>query len=237
MTTANLQVLGHFDVRIGGHSMPLTHDAQRLVALLALRRRPLARLDVIRAVWPCRTASRGVRDLRALYDALPDQIRTRVEVDEDGAWSLAEGWTIDLDAALVASRRLHGDPRPDGIDLLMFRLGLLPGWDEEWLGDLQERYRRLRLSVLQRVGHHLLATHQTRLALELAHDIVAEDGLREDGQHLLIASLAQSGRHDLAHQQYVRYRARLRHEWGVAPSPQLRALVSRVQHPAASPAG
>ena len=232
MTTANLQVLGHFDVRIGGTSIPLTHDAQRLVALLALRRRPQSRLDVIRAVWPCRTTSRGVRDLRALHDGLPAPVRTHIDVADDGSWSLAEGWSIDLDEALRASRRLHADPRPDGADLLTFRLALLPGWTDAWLSELQERYRRLRLSVLQRVGHHLLSAHETRHALDIARDIVAEDGLREDGQHLLIAALAQSGRHDLAHQQYVRYRARLRHEWGVAPSPHLRELVSRAHHPA-----
>jgi SARP family transcriptional regulator, regulator of embCAB operon len=234
MTTANLQVLGHFDVRIGGRSIPLSHDAQHLVALLALRRRASTRIEVLRAIWPCRTASRGIRDLRALYDALPDLVRDRIVVSDDGSWSLDDTWSVDLDDALEASRRLHVDPRPDGADLLMFRLSLLPGWTDDWLSDLQERYRRMRLSVLQRVGHHLLATRQTRLALEIAHDIVAEDGLREDGQHLLIAALAQSGRHDLAHQQFVRYRARLRHEWGVAPSPQLRELVSRAQHPSAA---
>lgn len=234
MTTANLQVLGHFDVRIGGRSMPVTHDAQRLVAFLTLRRRSQSRMEVIRAIWPCRTASRGVRDLRALFDALPQPIRDRVEIDDDGAFSILEGWTVDLDAALVASRRLHIDPRPDGADLLLFRLPLLPGWDDEWLSDMQERYRRLRLSVLQRMGHHLLASGRTKAALDVAHEIVAEDGMREDGQHLLIGALAQSGRHDLAQQQYVRYRARLRHEWGVAPSPHLRELVSRAQHPSAA---
>jgi DNA-binding SARP family transcriptional activator len=83
------------------------------------------------------------------------------------------------------------------------------------------------------MGHHLLSVHETRAAMEVARTLVEHDDLREDGQHLLIAALAQSGRHDLAHQQFVRFRARLRHEWGVAPSPRLHELVSRAQHPAA----
>lgn len=188
----------------------------------------------MRSLWPCRTTARAVRDLRDLYDRLPDEVRSRVDVDEDGTLGLVGEWTVDLDLALAASRRLHQDPRADAVDLLAFRRGLLPGWEDDWLCELQERYRRLRLSVLQRVGHHMLAAGRLRGAVELGRLIVAEDGLREDGQHLLIAALARSGRHDLAHQQYVRYRARLRHEWGVAPSPQLHALLARAHHPSAS---
>ena len=233
MTHATLQVLGHFDVRVGGRSIPLTHDAQRFVALLALRRRSVARIEVIRSIWPCRTASRGVRDLGALHASLPAAVRAGIDLDGDG-FALAPGWVFDLDGALEASRRLHVNARPQGTDLLTFRLALLPDWTDEWIVDLQDRYERLRLSVLQRMGHHLLAMHETRAAMEVARALVEHDDLREDGQHLLIAALAQSGRHDLAHQQFVRFRARLRHEWGVAPSPRLHELVSRAQHPAAA---
>lgn len=232
MTPVSLQMLGSFDVRISGRSIPLAHDAQRLVAFLALRRRPQTQTEMIRALWPCRTSSRGLRDLGALVASLPDAVRRGLLIDDDERCSLDDGWTIDLDAALEASRRLHEDPRPRGSDLSLFRLALLPEWSDEWLVDLQERYRRLRLSVMQRMGAHLLETHHTRSATEVARAMVAEDPIREDAQHLLIAALAQSGRHDLAHQQFVQFRARLRHEWGVAPSPQLHELVSRVHHPA-----
>ncbi len=226
-----LQLLGRFDLHLAGRTVELDHDAERLVALLALRRRRVARGEVIRALWPCRTTARAVRDLRHLYDRLPDEVRRRVDVDEDGTLGLVGEWTVDLDLALAASRRLHRDPGADAADIVTFGHGLLPDWDDEWLSELQDRYRRLRLSVLQRVGHHLLATGRLRGAVELGRMIVSEDGMREDGQHLLIAALARSGRHDLAHQQYVRYRARLRHEWGVAPSPQLHALIARAHHP------
>jgi SARP family transcriptional regulator, regulator of embCAB operon len=232
MTTASLHVLGQFDLRLGGPSVPLTRDAQRLVALLALRRQDQSRDEVIRAIWPCRTTGRGARDLGRLFGTLPDEVRHRITVDDDGRFGLDERWSVDLDGALDAARRLHREPHPQGPDLLVFRLELLPDWNDEWLTDLQDRYRRLRVSVLQRVCRHLLKSHETRAAIDVARELVDRDGLSEDSQHLYIAALAQAGRHDLAHQQFVRFRSRLRHEWGVAPSPELCGLVSRAQHPA-----
>lgn len=62
---------------------------------------------MIRAVWPCRTTTRGVGDLGTLVTTLPDPVRRALVIDVEGRWSLGGGWTNDLGAALEPSAELH----------------------------------------------------------------------------------------------------------------------------------
>ena len=234
MPVASIQLLGDFVVRTADGPVDLGRGAQRLLALLALRRHPQPRTAVAHALWPEASASRGVIRLAQAIRQLPEQLRGGVLVDADGRIGLDPMWTIDLDDALDAARRIHAGGPPVDLDLIVFRLDLLPGWFDRWLVDVQERYRRLRLSVLTRLARHHLAGGDAHTVVGIARELVEEDPLREDYQHLLVAGLARAGDPVEALEQYHRFRARLRLEWGAAPSGELVAAVSRTLHPSAA---
>ncbi|QGG95022.1 AfsR/SARP family transcriptional regulator [Actinomarinicola tropica] len=230
--TTTLQLLGGFEVRAGGVRVDLPAAGERLVALLALRRGPQTRDVVARAVWPATTPSPGARLLDTLLGRLSDQVRQGIDVDPHGSLSLGSGWDVDLDQALDAARRLHVDPTPVGADLVVFRLDLLPGWFEPWLDEVQARYRRLRMSVLRRVGRHQLDVGDVDDAADIALELLADDPCNEEAQLLLVEALLARGDHALARRTLDRFRRRLRYELGVEPTAGMRAAIARAEHPA-----
>lgn len=233
--TRSLQVLGGFEVRHAGGRVELPPAGERLVALLALRRYAQAREVVARAVWPATTPSPGGRLLDALLVRLPTPVREGIDVAPDGSLVLRGPWDVDLDRALDAARRLHVDPTPVGADLVVFRLDLLPGWCAPWLDDVQDRYRRLRMSVLRRLGHHQLAAGEVDDAADIALELVADDPCADDAQLLLVRALVARGDVALARRTLDRFRRRLRHELGAEPSPEIRRLGALLEHPARDP--
>ena len=232
MTVARLQLLGAFEVRIDDDVAVLPRPAERMLAFLALRRQPQTRCAVAAAVWHGTPTARALARLDALCGELPAPVRERISVRGDGRLALDERWSVDLDDALDAARRLHEDPEPRGSDVVLLRLELLPSWYDPWLHDVQDRYHRLRLAVLQRIGRHLLDAGDCDGAVDIALELVAEDELREDAHHLLVAGLASRGDLGQARRSFDRFRARLRRDLGVDPSPRMLELVARLQHPA-----
>jgi DNA-binding SARP family transcriptional activator len=71
-----LKLLGGFTLLRGREEIALPTSAQRVVALLALRDRPLSRGHLARVLWPDCPAERSLADLRtALWRV--NQARTR----------------------------------------------------------------------------------------------------------------------------------------------------------------
>ncbi|XUL93960.1 AfsR/SARP family transcriptional regulator [Streptomyces galilaeus] len=102
---------------------------------------------------------------------------------------------------------------------------LLPGWDEDWVLFERERLRQLRLHALDAVAHQLLGQGMHALALEAALESVRAEPLRESAHRAVVAvhlaeyNVLEAARH------YRAFRALLRDELGIEPSPALTSML------------
>jgi DNA-binding SARP family transcriptional activator len=109
-----VNLLGGFEVRRDGEPVPLTPIAQRLVAFLALQRRPLQRLHVAGMLWTDASEEHANASLRT---ALWREQRLRPALVSRTATHLALADGVAVDAAEVealAQRVLAGDHRRAG---------------------------------------------------------------------------------------------------------------------------
>ena len=132
-----LALLDAFELRCDGEPVSLPPSAQRLLALLALRERPLLRLHVAGTLWLDTPEERASANLRSslwrlnrpgprLVDATSLQLRLAPEVRVDVR-----------ETAALAHRLLAASDGADGadVDLDPARLTgeLLPDWYDDWV--------------------------------------------------------------------------------------------------------
>jgi DNA-binding SARP family transcriptional activator len=111
-----------------------------------------------------------------------------------------------------------------GIDLLDD--DLLPAWDEPWLLIERERQRQLRMHALEWLSASLLRAERYLQAITAALAAVRAEPLRESSQRALIAAHLAEGNISEAMRQLEAYRALLRAELGITPSPPLESMVA-----------
>jgi DNA-binding SARP family transcriptional activator len=90
----------------------------------------------------------------------------------------------------------------------------------------RERFRQLRLHGLESLCGRLTKSRIFAAAVEAGLAAVAAERLRESGQRVLIEAHLAEGNTVEALRQYRRFRALLRAELGLEPSPDLALLVS-----------
>jgi DNA-binding SARP family transcriptional activator len=155
-----LKLLGGFAVHRGDRPVELPPACQKLVALLALKRRPLHRLWVCATLYPHTQTRRATASLRsAMWRLRPVGADPLLVVDPQYV-ALSPGVSVDYhDAADLIERLLdHGQPAgadPQLVaDLLPFlRAGaLLDGWAQQWTAGERDRYRAMRASALEVLG-------------------------------------------------------------------------------------
>lgn len=157
MDQFSLHLLGDFAVYRGETPVDLPPACQRLVALVALKRRPAHRLWVCATLWPHAQTRRAIASLRSamwrlrpvgadpllLVDPQYIQLAPEVSVDWHEAVDLIEQ-LLDggIDSQLVA-------------DLLpLLRAGdLLDKWAERWVADERDRFHAMRMSAFETLGH------------------------------------------------------------------------------------
>src|SRR5215472_1494247 len=145
-----LTLLGGFTLLEEAVEIVLPLSAQRLVALLALRERPLSRACVAGTLWPDCSAHRSLADLRtALWRANHSH---PVIVETVGmSLSLRRGVQVDVRAlsafgrATASLATAGAVSELSGISWPELSLDLLPDWYDDWLLDERERVRQLRL--------------------------------------------------------------------------------------------
>lgn len=222
-----LTLLGGFILLSGAEEIHLPVSAQRLVALIALRERPLSRAYLADVLWPDRTPERALADLRmALWRA-----------NHGGALVVAgTGARLCLHAhvradvrALTAFGRARAAtcvPSLDGLSWFDLSLDLLPDWDDEWLVDDREGVRQLRLHALERMIEELSLSGRHPEAIQAALAAVRLEPLRETAHAALIRAHLAEGNRSEALRQFSRFRAILETELGVEPSEPICQLVS-----------
>jgi DNA-binding SARP family transcriptional activator len=223
-----LALLHGFELTVEGRPIRLAMMSQRLLAFLALQRRPIRRSVLAGTLWADAADDRAAGNLRS---ALWRLHRCGLDVVEAGGDSLclAGGVTVDVIEMTQRAQRLLDarDAAPDEMcDAASLSGDLLPDWNDDWVLVERERVRQLRLHALEILCLDLVTAGRFGAAVAAGLAAALDEPLRESAHHALItAYLAENNRED-ALRLYQRYRSRLRLELGLEPSGQLQSLVA-----------
>jgi DNA-binding SARP family transcriptional activator len=154
----SLKLLGQFAVHRGDQPVELPPACQRLIALVALKRRPVHRLWVCAMLWPHAQTRRAIASLRStMWRLRPAGADPLLEVDPQYL-ALAPGVSVDwYDAVDQVGQLLDHDEPVDpqfvsGL-LALLRAGeLLDGWSEPWVTGERQRYRAVRKEARDTLG-------------------------------------------------------------------------------------
>jgi DNA-binding SARP family transcriptional activator len=231
-TAVRLRLLGGFHLLLGGRPAAVPVQAQRLLALLALRPAQ-CRSALAGTLWGDVPESRAQANLR--------NAAWRVRLCSDAvlqcsrhSLGLDPAVTLDLDAARRGARGvLDGQPATASPELIgLLDHDLLPSWDEEWLVVERERQRQLRLHALEALSDALRRAGRYPDAIAAALAAVRAEPLRESAQRGLIVAHLAEGNVCEAVRQFDSYRRMLSGELGIAPGERLVALVREALRPA-----
>jgi DNA-binding SARP family transcriptional activator len=224
-----LNVLGGFSLRSADGVVHLPRTAQRLLAFVALARRPVARDQVAFTLWPDVRETHAHGSLRtALFELRrPGYDLLRVT---DGDVHLGRALTVDLEemlslANLITAGRIGRALSSVERDLL--EADLLPGWYDNWVVDQQERHRELRVQTLERLCMAQMEAGRYGDAVTTGSAAVSADPTRDSSARLIIAAHIATGNDAQAIVQYRRLQTRLR-ELGLVPSARTTALVASI---------
>src|SRR4051812_49195105 len=208
---ARLSLLGGFELRMDGASVPLAYGAQRLLSFLALHRRPLVRVFVAGTLWSEASETQANSSLRsALW-----RLRSSSPVVSATSTHVAlEPW-VDVDVTNstdLARRVLDEEHAPDPADLHTLSAAgeLLPDWYDDWLVIERERVRQRRLHSLEVACRRLTAAGRYAHALEAGLAAVAIEPLRETSHVTVMEAHLAEGNLIEASRQYEQLRDLLR---------------------------
>jgi DNA-binding SARP family transcriptional activator len=223
-----LRVLGGFGVWIGGYTIALPMNAQRVLGYLAVTCAE-ARRDVLAGqLWGWTSQARAQANLRTalwrirrasprLVAGKRDVVRLGTDVDVDypqmmvHAHRLVDSSSAPTDLLATPLQMLEGD--------------LLPGWDEDWLLVDRERHRQLRMHALETLSRHLIESGEYGRAIDAAYAAIAVEPLYESAQAALIRAHLAEGNRTEAIRQFTAFRRMLYDETSLAPSPSLVAVL------------
>jgi DNA-binding SARP family transcriptional activator len=144
------------------------------------------------------------------------------------------GETVTVDLSVLMERKVTMfDPDSPPLAwgdvariLWLFGHDLLTGWCDEWAVAERERFRQVRLHVLDEVGERLFCAGRHQEALEVALAVVAAEPLRESAHRLLLRVHLREGNVAEAFRQYRTYADHLERELGATPSPVMTDLLT-----------
>lgn len=234
--SAQVRLLGGFLLTVTGKPVAVHETPAKVLAAIALHRRPMPRSVLAGWFWPERRSDRARANLRSVMWRLPNAARALV-IEEGDYLSLARNVDVDVDRMIDRCQSIlridaarpppHADADSlswdlSGEDLL---LDLLPMWDDEWVLLERARLRQLRLHALEALARRLLAQGRTGEAVDAASAALRDEPLRESAACALVTAHLAAGNVAEAHRVYERYRAALRIEMGIAPSAGFAALL------------
>jgi DNA-binding SARP family transcriptional activator len=227
----SLSLVGAFELRSGGRDLPVPPRAQRLLAFVALHQRPLLRPYVAGTLWTDASEERAAGSLRSSLWLL-HRLSDRLIVATSTHVGLAPDVDVDIRRAYDFADRVLSDDRGDGGDAVSLPHDvaldgeLLPDWYDDWVVLERERFRQLGLHALEALAERLIARRRLGEALRAALAAVRAEPLRESAHRTLIRIHLAEGNAGEALRQYLLCRRLLDQELGLAPSPELDALVS-----------
>ena len=228
----SLSLLSDFSLRFDGRVVDVAPTPQRLAAFLAIHGgQALRRAYVSGILWPEAPQARANASLRtAIWRAPVRHGEALVGASGTHVW-LHPDLHIDLRRCaergrrVLQAQRLDDDQVDARLDVGQFTEDLLLGWYDDWVVLERERFRQLRLHVLEHYAELLLCAGRTHQALEVGLILVASDPLRESAQRLLVRAHLSEGNVVEALRQYRSYTDLLARELGVRPSKAMEELV------------
>jgi basic membrane lipoprotein Med (substrate-binding protein (PBP1-ABC) superfamily)/DNA-binding SARP family transcriptional activator len=239
------RILGSLSVVGNGKVAALGPPKQRALLAILLTRIgevvPTERL--IELLWGAaapRTADHSIQiylsDLRRAFEPLggSDRLVTRqpgyvLEVDPD----TVDAWRFER-LVKEGTRLLEGGDQDAGRSTIREALGMWTGPPlsdfpyEEFAQPVARRLAEVRLTAVEAYAAASLDAGRNTEALDLLTAAVLDDPLRERARELLMLALYRSGRHADALRSYHALRGQLTDEFGVDPSPSIRALYDRI---------
>jgi DNA-binding SARP family transcriptional activator len=222
-----LTLLRGFRLEWQGSIVDLPLGSQRLIAFLALHRRPLQRAFVAGNLWIDGTEGHANASLRTavwrlhrLEFPLIESTRSQLALSPEVAVDLHE-----TDARARRVLRHEGSPALLPSDSLLFEGDLLTDWYDDWVLIDRERFRQLRLHALETLCEDLAAVGSYGLAVEAGIACVAAEPLRESAHRALINVHRAEGNNGEAIRQYELYRRLVMEQLGLEPSAALKQLV------------
>lgn len=215
---------------MGGRELALTTPAQRLLAYLALRDRPVLRDHAAEELWLDASQEHALGSLRSALWRLR-QPRCPLLNVSGCRLELAPTLVVDVHEALSWARGVLTPSRADdGCDVRgLAHLGdILPDWYDDWVTLERERFRLLRVQALEELCNRLTRSGRHLEALEAALAAVRAEPLRESAQRALMRLHLAQGNAAEAVDQYRRFSSRLDRELGLVPSDQMRRLLGQV---------
>ena len=224
-----LHLFHGFELRHGDDVVPLPISAQRLVAFLALRSRPVHRLHVAGTLWIDTSEKHANACLRT---ALWRLRRFGASVVVATSTHVAFSDSVAVDAHETATRAtaiLHGgDCGENPVPALSQSGELLPDWYDDWVLIERERLRQLVLHALERLTAEATDAGRLSEATEAGLAAVALEPLRESAHRLVVEAHLADGNIGEALRQYRLFRRLLRDTLGLQPSPRMESLVADV---------
>lgn len=223
-----IQVLGRFEVLVGGRAVPLTawrsRQARSLVKILVAHRgRPVARAELTELLWPdddpqrtghrlsvLQSTVRGVLDPTRLWPA-DHHVRADVagiSLDTDHVSIDAEELLRDADHAV----QLRRDGAPERARELLvevaagYRGGAFGDEPyEQWSDGLREEVRAVWLRSLRCLAELSAAAGDVDQAVTSLVRLLAADPFDESAHRGLVRLLQRAGRHGEAHRAFGRW--------------------------------
>jgi DNA-binding SARP family transcriptional activator len=204
-------------------------SAQRVLAFVALQRRPLLRQFVAGSLWLDSSEARAHASLRSALWRLNRCGLKPIEIDCQRL-RLGDDVEVDVFEAEVAARRALASPTGEGLEVDPATLAgdLLPDWYEEWTLLERERYRQLRLEALDTLCERLVEAGRLGDALAAGLAAVAGGPLRESGHRALVRVYLAAGNTGEAVRQYRLCRRLLGDQLGLEPSERMKELIGLI---------
>jgi DNA-binding SARP family transcriptional activator len=223
-----LTLIDGFELRCDGEPAPLPLAAQRLVAFLALRDRPLLRIHVAGTLWLHHSENRSHANLRTALWRLGRASGAVVEATTSHV-GLSDAVVVDVHRMIAQARGVLEDPSAAaGLEDADLEGDLLPGWYDDWVLMERERLRQLRVHALERLAEHATRLGRHGQAVDRAITAIQADPLRESAHRVLIRAYAAEGNTGLALRQYRECCRMLREQLEVGPSREMRELVAEI---------
>ena len=185
MNQYSVQLLSGFAVRNGDRTVILPPACRRLIALTALKRKPVHRLWVCATLWPHVQTRRAVANLRSTLWRLRPLGLESVLCADPQYLQLGSAVSVDWHRAVDLIEGLgDGGITPQLVAELLplLRAGeLLDRWDEPWVAAERSRYHVQRMTALETLGH---GAETRTLRTAGLRRIVAHAGADRDGENL-----------------------------------------------------